>query len=328
QRATLHNSDRVQELDVRVGDTVIIRKAGEIIPEVVRVLPELRPPNTELFTMPTACPECGSVLVRPENEAVTRCVNSSCPAILKGSLVHWASRDALDINGLGEKLVEQLVAAKLVGSIAALYQLTVEQVAGLERMGQKSAANLIEAIAASKQQPFERVLYGLGIRYVGKVNAKTLVAAQPSIESLQGASVADLEAIFGIGIEIAQSVWDWLRVEANQALIQDLQAAGVTFEIAATADTKAAGETTSILTGKTFVITGTLPSLSRQEAADLIEAAGGKVTNSVSKKTDYLVVGENAGSKLAKAIKLGIAQLTEAQLQDLVATPNSGIDMP
>ncbi|MEM8638443.1 MAG: NAD-dependent DNA ligase LigA [Cyanobacteria bacterium P01_G01_bin.54] len=317
QRATLHNGDRVQELDVRLGDTVIIRKAGEIIPEVVRVLPELRPIGIESFQMPSHCPECDSGLVRPDGEAVTRCVNSSCPAILKGSLVHWAARDALDINGLGEKLVEQLVEAKRVGSIADLYGLTVEQAASLERMGKKSAENLVGAIAASKQQPFERVLYGLGIRYVGKVNAKTLVAALPSIEQLQAASVAELEAIYGIGLEIAQSVWNWLRIDANQTLMAQLQAAGLNFE--QTQPTQSEKSITiSSLAGKTFVVTGTLPILSRKDAESLIRTAGGKVTSSVSKKTDYLVVGENAGSKLTKAIELGVPQLTEAQLQDLL----------
>lgn len=317
QRATLHNSDRIQELDVRVGDTVIIRKAGEIIPEVVRVLPELRPPATEPFTMPTACPECGSGLVRPEDEAVTRCVNRACPAILKGSLVHWAGRDALDIDGLGEKLVAQLVEQNQVASIADLYGLRVEQVAGLERMGQKSAENLVAAIATSKQQPFARVLYGLGIRYVGKVNAETLVAARPNIESLQAASVADLEAIYGVGLEIAQSVWQWFRIDANQTLIEQLRAAGLQLEQQPTAGS-APSATPSALAGKTFVVTGTLPTLSRKAAETLIRTAGGKVTGSVSKKTDYLVVGENAGSKLTKAVKLGISQLTEAQLQELL----------
>ena len=172
QRATLHNSDRISELDIRIGDTVIIRKAGEIIPEVLRVIKELRPPNTQPYTMPSNCPECSSLLVRSQGEAAIRCVNSSCPAILRGSLVHWASRDALDIRGLGEKIVILLIDNGLVKSIADLYSLQVEQVAALERMGEKSATNLINAIAESKNQSYDRVLYGLGIRYVGNVNAK------------------------------------------------------------------------------------------------------------------------------------------------------------
>ncbi|MGD2182339.1 NAD-dependent DNA ligase LigA [Lusitaniella coriacea] len=315
QRATLHNRDRVAELDIRIGDTAIIRKAGEIIPEVLRVLPELRPPNAQPYQMPVNCPECDSVLVRPEGEAVTRCVNSSCPAILRGSLVHWASRDALDINGLGEKSVEQIVEKGLVHSVADLYDLTAEQLANLERMGQKSAEKLVNALTQSKAQPYSRVLYGLGIRYVGKVNAELLSEAFRAIEQLQGASVEDLEAVYGIGEEIAQSVWQWLKIPANQTLIQRLQEAGLNFGDA-TAEPPASVE--QALTGKTFVITGTLPTLSRKEAETLIKQAGGKISSSISRKTDYLVIGEKAGSKLEKAQGLGIAQLSEEQLIDIL----------
>jgi DNA ligase (NAD+) len=313
QRATLHNSDRVRELDIRVGDTVIVRKAGEIIPEVVRVLPQLRPPHSEPYQMPIHCPECGSALVRPLAEAVTRCVNSSCPAILRGSLVHWTSRDALDIRGLGEKIVILLIANNLVNSIADLYSLTVEQIAPLERMGTKSAQNLVEAIAASKQQPYARVLYGLGIRYVGSVNARILAENFPTIEALSQASVAALEGVYGIGTEIAQSVVQWFRIAANQALIERLQAAGL--QLSQSQSNHLIKETVA---GKTFVLTGTLPNLKRDEAKTLIEQAGGKVTSSVSRATDYLVVGENAGSKLEKAQSLGITQLSEAQLLALL----------
>ena len=313
QRATLHNSDRLKELDIRVGDTVIIRKAGEIIPEVVRVLPDLRPANTIPYQMPRNCPECGSTLVRPEDEAVTRCLNSSCPAILRGSIIHWASRNALDIRGLGERIAILLIENNLVTSVADLYSLTVEQVAGLERMGTKSAENLIAAIAESKQQSYDRVLYGLGIRYVGSVNAKILAGNFRTIEQLSQASFEAIKAIYGIGEEIAQSVFEWVRITANQKLIEQLQAAGLQF-----------WQTTSNqgdrLLGKTFVITGTLPSLKRDEAKKLIEQAGGKVTGSISKKTDYLLLGENAGSKLAKAQKLGIKQLGETELLDLLKT--------
>lgn len=319
QRATLHNQDRITELDIRVGDTVIIRKAGEIIPEVVRVLQDLRPEGTEPYKMPSHCPECDSELIRPTGEAVTRCVNSSCPAILRGSLVHWASRDALDINGLGEKIVEQIVDKKLVQSIADLYEISVEQFTSLERMGEKSARKLVDAIAQSKQQPFARVLYGLGIRYVGKVNAELLTAAFPTIDQLAQASVEDLEAVYGIGLEIAQSVWQWFRVEANQTLITRLQTQGLQFsqpipDDSTTAETKQ----TQALAGKTFVVTGTLPTLKRQEAETLIKNAGGKVSSSVSKKTDYVVAGEKAGSKLTKAQELGIPILSEEELQKLV----------
>ncbi len=314
QRATLHNSDRVKELDIRVGDTVIIRKAGEIIPEVVRVLPDLRPGDTVPYQMPDNCPECGSTLVRPEDEAVTRCINISCPAILRGSIIHWASRNALDIRGLGERIAILLIENNLVASVADLYSLTVEQVASLERMGTKSAQNLVDAIAESKKQTYDRVLYGLGIRYVGSVNAKTLADNFPSIEELSQASFESIEAVYGIGEEIAQSVFEWVRVPANQSLIQQLQAAGLQFSQAS----KDSDKSDRILSNKTFVITGTLPSLKRDEAKKLIEQAGGKVTGSISKKTDYLLLGENAGSKLSKAELLGITQLSEAEFLDLL----------
>ncbi len=315
KRASLHNIDYVQELDIRAGDTVIVRKAGEIIPEVVRVLPELRPADTKPFQMPSDCPVCSQPVVRIQGEAVTRCVNASCPAILKGALVHWASRDALDINGLGEKLVQQLVDQQMVHSVADLYDLSVEQVIQIERMGKKSAEKLVSAIAHSKTQPWSRVLYGLGIRHVGSVNAQTLTTQFPTVEQLAGASAANIEGVYGIGPEIAQSVFKWFQVPANQTLIDRLREAGLQLaaQVATTAEPKS-----QPLSGKTFVITGTLPTLKRDEAKELIEKAGGKVTNSVSSKTDYLVVGEDAGSKLEKAQELGIIQLSEAQLLELL----------
>ncbi len=313
QRATLHNSDRIYQLDIRVGDTVIIRKAGEIIPEVVRVLTDLRPSGTVPYQMPSNCPECSSTLVRSKDEAVTRCINISCPAILRGSIIHWASRNALDIRGLGERVAILLIENNLVTSVADLYSLTVEQIASLERMGTKSAQNLVDAIAVSKNKPYDRILYGLGIRYVGSVNAKILAENFPSIEKLQIAPFESIEAVYGIGEEIAQSVFEWVRVSANQTLITLLQAAGLKFS-QATPD----NNTNLAFSGKTFVITGTLPSLKREEVKKLIEQAGGKVTGSISTKTDYLLLGENAGSKLAKAEKLGITQLSEAELIDLL----------
>ena len=314
-RATLHNRDRVAELDIRVGDTVIIRKAGEIIPEVVRVLYELRPEQTQPFQMPTECPECGQPLVKPDDEAVTRCINASCPAIVRGSLEHWASRDALDINGLGEKLVLQLVETGLVRSVADLYSLTVAQLVTLERMGQKSAEKLVQAIAASKQQPWERVLYGLGIRHVGSVNAQVLTTAFPSVAALATATVEDIAAVYGIGTIIAQSLAQWFQNPANHDLIERLQTAGLQFH---TDLAQAATPQTTPLSGKTVVVTGTLPTLTRDEAKALIRQAGGKVTESVSKKTDYLVVGEDAGSKLKKAQDLGVPQLSEPELLALL----------
>ena len=317
QRATLHNSDRVAELDIRIGDTVVIRKAGEIIPEVLRVLTELRPTDTVPYQMPTHCPECHSELVRPQGEAVTRCVNASCPAIIRGSLIHWASRDALDIRGLGERIVILLIESGKVTSIADLYSLQVEKVAELERMATKSATNLINAINASKNQSYARVLYGLGIRYVGSVNAKILAENFPDIESLSQASIYDLEAVYGIGEEIAASVFQWLKIPANQELIESLKEVGLQFKgetVTKTDDSK----NNSAIAGKTFVITGTLPTLKRNEAKNLIEQAGGKVTGSISKKTNYLLVGEKAGSKLTKARDLGVTELTEAALLELL----------
>lgn len=313
-RATLHNSDRVAQLDIRVGDTVIVRKAGEIIPEVVRVLKELRPENTQPFQMPTHCPVCNQPVVRPMGEAVTRCVNASCQAILKGALEHWVSRDALDINGMGEKLVQQLVDRKVVHSVADLYDLTVEKFCDLERMGKKSAEKLQEAIASSKTKPWSRVLYGLGIRHVGSTNAQLLTQKFPTVEQLTEAESAEIESVYGIGQEIASSVYQWFRIPANQTLISRLKAASL--QLAAESDTEI--PTGKPLSGKTFVITGTLPTLKRDEAKQLIQKAGGKVTDSVSKKTNYLVAGEEAGSKLEKAQQLGIPQLSEAQLLEML----------
>jgi DNA ligase (NAD+) len=314
-RATLHNSDRIQELDLHIGDTVVVRKAGEIIPEVVRVLPELRPADAQPFRMPTHCPECGEALVKPEDEAVTRCINASCPAIVRGALIHWARRDALDINGIGSKWVEQWVEQGLVQSVADLYTLTVEQLMQLDRMGEKLATKIVEAIAASKQQPWSRVLYGLGIRHVGTVNAKVLTQEFTSVDALKAAKIEAIEAVYGIGPEIAQSVYEWLRNPANWHLVEQLRAAGVQLENTEPTNQPAADLP---LTGKTLVLTGTLPSLSRSDAKALIEQAGGKVTGSVSSKTSYLVAGEDAGSKLAKAEKLGIPQLSEAELLTLI----------
>ncbi|MDX2229586.1 MAG: NAD-dependent DNA ligase LigA [Leptolyngbyaceae cyanobacterium bins.349] len=314
-RATLHNRDRIAELDIRVGDTVIVRKAGEIIPEVVRVLYELRPAGTQPFDMPTHCPECGQPLEKPDDEAVTRCINTSCPAILRRSLEHWASRDALDIAGLGEKWVVQLVDNGFVKSVADLYDLTAEQLLTLERMGKKSAEKLVQAIADSKQKPWSRVLYGLGIRHVGSVNAQVLTDAFLTVEGLSQASVEAIAAVHGIGMVIAQSIYDWFQTPANQALIARLAVAQL--QLAAAAPT-APSSLPMPLSGKTFVITGTLPTLKRDEAKTLIQQAGGKVTDSVSKKTDYVVVGDDAGSKLKKAEDLGLQLLSETELLELL----------
>ncbi len=326
-RATLHNADRLAELDLCAGDTIVVRKAGEIIPEVVRVLKELRPPGALRLELPLTCPECGSPLVREEGEAATRCVNNGCPAILRGSLRHWVSKGALDVDGLGIKLIEQLVDRGLVRSIPDLYRLDAELLASLERMGETSARKLVAALADSKTQPWHRQLYGLGIHHVGEVNAKALARAFPSAVALAAAAAEapeQLMAVFGIGAEIAQSLRQWFATPANQALLEQLRALG--FPLASRTPEGTGGENggpagAMPLTGKTFVLTGSLPSLSRSQAQALIEAAGGKVSGSVSRKTSYVVAGAEAGSKLARAESLGVAVLDEAGLRDLLAEP-------
>ena len=316
-RATLHNADRLAELDLHLGDTVIVRKAGEIIPEVVRVLSELRPEGAQAYQLPEICPVCSQPVVKPEGEAVTRCVNGSCPAILQGSLRHWASRDAMDISGLGDRWVQQLLDQGLVTSVADLYDLTVEQLLSLDRMGEKLASKLVGAIAASKQRPWAKVLYGLGIRLVGSTNAQILADNFRSVGAIAEASEAAISQIYGIGPEIAQSVVQWFQVPANQDLIERLVGAGLQLEAAGEPER----ERSQPFAGQSFVITGTLPTLKRAEAKSRIEAAGGRVSSAVSAKTDYVVVGENAGSKQTKAEELGITQLTEADLLTLLASP-------
>ena len=318
-RASLHNGDRLSELNIHIGDTVIVRKAGEIIPEVVRVLPELRPNNAQLFQMPSCCPECAQPVVREKGEAVTRCINTSCSAILRGSLIHFCSRDALDINGVGEKLVQQMVDSNLLNSAADLYDLTAERLMSLERMGKKLAEKLVSAIAQSKNQPYSRVLYGLGIRHVGTVNAQLLTERFANVEDLATVSAAGIEGVYGIGPEIAQAVYQWFRVPANQSLIARLKSAGL--QLHSEVKTLNSADQNLQLTGKSFVLTGTLPTLKRDEAKDLIQKAGGKVTSSVSAKTDYVVVGEDAGSKLKKAQSLGLELLSESELLELLSKP-------
>jgi DNA ligase (NAD+) len=316
-RATLHNRDRIAELDIHIGDQVAIHKAGEIIPEVLQVFTQLRPAHAVAFQMPSHCPECSQPVVQPPGEAVTRCVNLTCPAIVRGNIVHWVSRDALDIDGVGEKLVRQLVEKGLVTSVADLYDLTPERLQALERMGTRLAEKIVNGIAKSRQRPWSRVLYGLGIRHVGSVNAHILTERFTTIAALQAASPDEIAAVYGIGPEIAQSLYEWCQVPDNQTLVSRLQTAGLQFEGAAPTTSSSAQN----LGGQTFVITGTLPTLKRDEAKALIQQAGGKVTDSVSKKTNYLVVGADAGSKLDKAKSLGVTCLEEADLLRLLETP-------
>lgn len=313
QRATLHNVDRVRELDIRVGDTVIIRKAGEIIPEVVEVIKDLRPADSKPYEMPSHCPECNSTLVRPDNEAVTRCINSSCPAILRGSLIHWASREAMDIRGLGEKVIISILDYKLVKSIADLYKLQAFELADLERMGEKSAQKLITAIDGSKKQPFHRVLFGLGIRYVGAVNAQILADNLHNIDNLIKAKKEDLELIYGIGEEITNSILEWSSIAENMTLVEELRSLNLNLQ-----QENNNSDTEKKLANKTFILTGTLPTLKRNDAKKLIESAGGKVNTSISAKIDYVVAGEDAGLKLEKAQKLNLKIINESELLELI----------
>ena len=320
-RATLHNADRLAELDLHAGDTIVVRKAGEIIPEVVRVLPELRPAGALPVTLPSACPECGALLVREAGEAATRCVNSSCPAILRGSLRHWVSKGAMDVDGLGSKLIGQLVDRGLVASIADLYRLDAALLASLERLGDKSATNLMQALAESRNQPWARQLYGLGIRHVGEVNARTLARAFPSAASLAHGAQLEPEritAVHGIGGEIAQSLQQWFATEANGKLLADLAGMGFSLASDAPEDHPGTDPTPGRLAGQCFVLTGTLPTLSRRAAQDRIEAAGGRISAAVSRRTDYVVAGAEAGSKLAKAEGLGLKVIDEAGLLNLL----------
>ncbi len=317
-RASLHNANRLVELDLHAGDTIVVRKAGEIIPEVLRVLQELRAPNAKRLELPAHCPECSSELIREAGEAATRCVNSSCPAILRGVLRHWVSKAALDVDGLGSKLIEQLVDQGLVGSIADLYRLDAALLSSLERMGGKSAENLVDALSKSKRQSYHRQLYGLGIQHVGAVNAKALANSFASIAALAKAATETPEtitAIFGIGPEISSSLQQWFGTSANQTLIEGLKDLGFSF---ASAPASSLNQNKLPLKEQTFVITGTLPGLSRSEAQAMIEAAGGKITSAVSKKTNFLLAGAEAGSKLDKATALGVRVLSEAELREIL----------
>ena len=321
-RASLHNADRLVELDLHDGDTIVVRKAGEIIPEVVRVLPELRPANSKPVELPKTCPACGSSLVRETSESATRCINSSCPAILRGALRHWVSKGAMDVDGLGSKLIEQLVDRGLVQSIADLYRLDEALLGSLERMGAKSAENLVRALDASRAQGWAKQLYGLGIHHVGEVNAKALTTTFASADQLYAAACQDpdsITAVYGVGKEIAQSLQQWFSNPANQRLLDALRSLGFSLELNKDEQNRAkATAAHNHLDGCIFVLTGTLSTLTRSQAKEQIEAFGGKVSGSVSKKTTYLVAGEEAGSKLTKAQSLGVNILNEMDLQDLL----------
>ena len=313
--ATLHNEDEVRRKDVHIGDTVIVRRAGDVIPEVVRVLPEKRPILAPEFIMPRNCPVCGSHVVRAEDEAVARCSGGLyCPAQRKQALIHFASRRALDIEGLGDKLVEQLVDGGVVRTPADLYKLGMSALVGLERMAEKSAANLLAAIEASKQTTLARFIYALGIRNVGEATAKDLARHFGSLQRVLEADEAQLMQVKDVGPVVAQCLRQFCMESHNLEVIAQLRAEGVAW-----AEGAMSVNVGGALSGKVLVLTGTLPSLSRDEAKALIEAAGGKVSGSVSKKTDFVVAGAEAGSKLEKARELSINVIDEAQLRTLLA---------
>lgn len=312
--ATLHNEDEIRRKDVRIGDSVIVRRAGDVIPEVVRVLAEKRPATAREFTMPVQCPECASAIVRLPGEATARCTGGLvCPAQRKASLLHFASRHALDIEGVGDKLAEQLVADVMVRTPADLYRLQLPALAALPRMASRSAANVLRAIERSKKTTLARFIFALGIRHVGEATARDLARHFGTLEALMNASMAELTEVRDVGAVLAESIARFFAEPHNRESIAQLRAAGVHWLEAQA--TKAAG---GVLRGLTFVLTGTLPSLSRDDAKALIEAAGGKVAGSVSSKTDYLVAGADAGSKLAKAQELEVPVLDEKELRALI----------
>ena len=312
--ATLHNEDEVRRKDVHIGDTVVVRRAGDVIPEVVRVLLDKRPAHAPAFVMPQVCPECGSAIVRLPDEAIARCTGGLvCPAQRKQALLHFAGRRALDIEGLGDKLVDQLVDAGRVGSPADIFKLTLPELSALPRMAEKSAGNVLAAITKSKQTTLARFIFGLGMRHVGEATAKDLAQHFGSLDALLGASEQDLLLVKDVGPVLAESIARFLREPHNREGIGKLRAAGVHWSEGPPQGTPAGS-----LSGRTFVLTGTLPTLSREDAKAMIEARGGKVSGSVSKKTDYVVAGAEAGSKLARAEVLGVAILDESQLRAML----------
>jgi len=309
-RATLHNMDEIERLGIKTGDWVEVERGGDVIPKVVKVL-EDKPRGTREFHMPARCPVCGGHVARADGEADHRCVNANCPAKLRETIRHFASRGVMNIEGMGDALVNQLVDAGLVKSVADIYDLSEEQLTNLERMGKKSAQNILHEIENSKQLGLERVIYGLGIRMVGERTAQFLAEHFGSMDALMKASEEELQAVAEIGPRVSQSIREFFDEPKNVALVEKLRQAGVMFK-----GTKKQRGTALI--GKTFVLTGTLGRYSRDEAKRLIEDAGGKVSGSVSKKTDYVIAGEEAGSKLDKARELGVAVIGEKEMEELV----------
>lgn len=312
-RATLHNADEVKRLDVREGDWVLIEKGGDVIPKVLKVIKSKRTGKLKPFRMPTKCPVCRGEISKPEGEVVSRCVAADCPAQLMGRLLHFASRRAMRIEGLGESLVEQLVATGKVRDAGDLYGLTLDDLASLERMATKSASNLLVQIEASKKRELFNLIYALGLRHVGDRTAATLARQFGSLEALSQASVEELDDVPEIGLTVAQSVRDWFDDPGNMELCRRLTAAGVRTRVE-----KSNEPTDDTLAGKSFVLTGSLAGLTRDEASAAIEARGGRVSSSVSKKTDFVVAGAEAGSKLDKAKELGVTVIDEAAFKELL----------
>ncbi len=313
-RATLHNKDFIDEKGICVGDTVIIRKAGEIIPEVLSVKEHCE--NAVPFEFPRLCPSCGSPVTQDEGEAAIRCTNTDCPAQLMRHLIHFVARDAMDIDGLGPAVLEQLVGAGLLKSPADLYRLSAEDIISLERMAEKSANNLISAIEKSKENELYRLIFALGIRNIGLKAAKLLCEKFPTIDDIVNAKAVDFEKIDGFGEVMAQSLENYFSLDGTKELIDDLKAAGL--KMRSTAKKKEGG----IFSGKAFVLTGTLPTMKRSEASKIIEENGGKTSSSVSKKTSYVLAGEDAGSKLAKAQSLGISIISEDEFKAMLGENN------
>jgi DNA ligase (NAD+) len=313
-RATLHNADEIERLDVREGDSVVVERAGDVIPHILQVVIDKRPPDAKPFVFPATCPVCGSAAFRPEGEVVSRCTNAACPARLKEGLLHYGSRRAMDIEHLGEAVVDQLVDRGLVRSYADLYALSVDQLAALDRLAEKSATNLYTSIQGSKARGLARLLFALGIRYVGENVGRILAMEFGSMQKLEGASEEQLAAVRGIGPRIAASVALFFRQPDNRRLIAALQRAGVKMEEESSAGPKP-------FLGKTFVLTGGLEGMTRDQAKEAIQRLGGRLTSSVSKKTDYVVVGQDPGSKYEDARRLGISLLDEAAFRKLLDRP-------
>lgn len=311
-KTTLHNEDYVKERDIKIGDTVIIQKAGDVIPEVIGVNKSKRTGEEKDFEMPTVCPVCGAQAIREEGEAIWHCNGIECPAKLSRGIIHFVSRDAMDITGLGDAIVEELIARELIKNIADIYALTFEDIASLKKNGKKFAQNLIDAIEASKNKELYRLINALGIRHVGVKMAKSLARKYGSMESLMEASIESLAMKEDVGLITAKSIYDFFREEQTIDLINRLKSYKVNMKYV---EEKPTGNR---FEGQTFVLTGALEKYTRTEAAEIIENFGGKTSGSVSKKTTYVLAGEDAGSKLTKAIELGIKVITEAEFSEMI----------